>query len=68
MICASFLLAVALHRSAVAPIRPDPAEAPAAVEAQCAEDVPRVAAKRRESPSMSNARPADTPRIDAACE
>lgn len=68
LICASFLLAVALNRSADAPIRPSPAEEPAAVETQCAEDVPQAVSKRRESASMSNAGPRDTRPIDAACK
>jgi hypothetical protein len=68
LICASFLLAVVLNRSADAPIRPSPAEEPAAVETQCAEDVSQVAVKRRDVNPASNTVPPDTPPIDVPCK
>ncbi len=68
LICASFLLAVALNRSADAPIRPGKAEEPAAVETQCTKDVPQVAAKRREANPASNTVPPDTPPIAVPCK
>jgi hypothetical protein len=69
LICASFLLAVALNRSADAPIRPSPAEEPAAVEARCAEDVPRVTPNRStEFTPRSNDAPSGTAPIDVPCK
>ena len=70
LICASFLLAVALNRSADAPIRPGKAEEPAAVETQCTKGVPQVAATKHSAQSTpkSDANMPGASTVDGPCK
>jgi hypothetical protein len=68
LICASFLLAVVLNRSADTPIRPAQSEEPTAIEARCAEDVPEVASKHSaERTPKNDASPPRTRALKASC-